>query len=125
MKQGGTATLRAGKTGPMPRNTLRAVAVQLQAVPAAQQAEPQPPTVGNLKKDSKGRTALPSVPYTEELPGAHDVTVSAEEVAFFKENGFLVKRRVIDGEELCASCLASLLSLPVAGCGLIARCVGA
>ncbi len=100
----------------MPRTTLRAVAAQLQAVPAAQprvqqvpQAE-QPPTVGNTK-DNKGRTALPSVPYTEELPGAREVQVSAEEVAFFKQNGFLVKRGLIDGEELCAVCLALILCL--------------
>ena len=118
--QRGNAGFRRGagrRDGQMPRNTLRAVAVQLQAgsVPAAQAPEQQapqaraPPTAG--KKDSKGRAALPSVPYTDELPGAREVEVSAEEVTFFKQNGFLVKRGLIDGEELYAVCLASLLRL--------------
>ena len=84
----------------MPRNTLRAVAVQLQAVPAANVHHAEPPIVA--LKDSKGRAALPSVPYTEELPGTRDVKVSAAEVAFFKENGFLVKRGLVDGDALCA-----------------------
>ena len=89
----------------MPRNTLRNVAVQLQAVPAANVQQAEPPIMV-LKSNSKAGAALPSVPYTEELPGTRDVKVSAAEVAFFKENGFLVKRGLLDGDALCAVSLA-------------------
>ena len=84
----------------MGRRTLRALAAHVQPSPAAkaQALTAEPPM---LLKDSKGRGALPSVPYTDELPGARDVEVSPEEVAFFKEQGFLVKRGLLDGDALC------------------------
>ena len=85
----------------MGRCVLRALAAHVQPSPAAkaQALTAEPPM---LLKDSKGRGALPSVPYTDELPGARDVEVSPEEVAFFKEQGFLVKRGLLDGDALCA-----------------------
>ena len=67
----------------MGRCVLRSLAAHVQPSPAAkaQALTAEPPM---LLKDSKGRGALPSVPYTDELPGARDVEVSPEEVAFFR-----------------------------------------
>lgn len=41
-------------------------------------------------------------PYTEELPGCREVTVSPEEIAHFKTHGFLVKRGLIAAAALGA-----------------------
>jgi hypothetical protein len=65
--------------------------------PATQPPVPAPPASSSSKS-----SYIPSVPYTEELAGCHDVEVSATEIEFFKRNGFLVKRGLLDGAALGA-----------------------
>ena len=73
----------------------RRLGVTLNHLAAATDARP-----ADLKgTPPKGPGPAPEV-FALELPGAWDVALSREEIAHFKEHGWIVKKRLIDPSEL-------------------------
>jgi hypothetical protein len=72
----------------------------------------------NVKKKSKKSEGPPTpIVFDKELPGCRDVALSPEEIAHFKEFGWIVKKRLIDPDELapvrdCIWPAAAELGLP-------------
>ncbi len=65
----------------------------------------------------KSKGPLAPIVFDKELPGCRDVALSREEIAHFKEFGWIVKKRLIDPDELepvrnCIWPAAAELGLP-------------